>query len=120
MRVWGLICIILNYSALLTFYCFLKSSPGVGKLSLLGQIQPLAYFCIVTGFPSGAVVKNLPANAGDRPLDQEDSLVKESGIPLQYSCLEKFHGQRSLVGCSPWGHKELDMTELTRMHEIQA
>ena len=21
------------------------------------------------------------------------------------------HGQRSLAGCSPWGHKELDMTE---------
>ena len=25
-----------------------------------------------------------------------------SGTPLQYSCLEKSHGQRSLVGCSPW------------------
>ena len=23
------------------------------------------------------------------------------------------HGQRSLVGHSPWGHKELDMTEVT-------
>ena len=23
----------------------------------------------------------------------------------------KFHGQRSLVGYSPWGHKELDRTE---------
>jgi len=23
----------------------------------------------------------------------------------------KFHGQRSLVGYSPWGHKELDMTD---------
>ena len=22
-----------------------------------------------------------------------------------------FHGQRSLAGCNPWGHKELDMTE---------
>ena len=25
----------------------------------------------------------------------------------------EFHGQRSLVGCSPWGLKELDMTEAT-------
>ena len=25
----------------------------------------------------------------------------------------KSHGQRSLVGCSPWGHKELDTTEAT-------
>ena len=31
--------------------------------------------------------------------------------PLQYSCLENPHGQRSLVGYSPWGCKELDMTE---------
>ena len=23
----------------------------------------------------------------------------------------KFHGQRSLIGFSPWGHKESDMTE---------
>ena len=23
----------------------------------------------------------------------------------------EFHGQRSLVGCSPWGHKESDVTE---------
>ena len=23
----------------------------------------------------------------------------------------KFHGQRSLAGCSPWGHKESDTTE---------
>ena len=27
-----------------------------------------------------------------------------NGTPLQYSCLEKSHGRRSLVGCSPWGH----------------
>ena len=33
--------------------------------------------------------------------------------PLQYSCLENsIDGE--LVGCSPWGHKELDMTE--RLH----
>ena len=33
------------------------------------------------------------------------------GTPLQYSCLENPHGQRSLGGPSPWGRKELDMTE---------
>ena len=31
------------------------------------------------------------------------------GNPLQYSCLEKSYGQRSLAGYSPW-HQELDMT----------
>ena len=33
------------------------------------------------------------------------------GNPLQYSCLENLHGQRSLLGPNPWGHKESDMTE---------
>ena len=34
-----------------------------------------------------------------------------NGHPLQYSCLENPHGQRSLAGYSPWGHKESDTTE---------
>ena len=33
------------------------------------------------------------------------------GDPLQYSCLENPHEQRSLAGYSPWGRKELDVTE---------
>ena len=35
---------------------------------------------------------------------------------LQYSCLGKSHGQRSLVGYLPWGRKELDMTEHTHTY----
>ena len=31
--------------------------------------------------------------------------------PLQYSCLENPHGQRCLVGSSPWGYKESGTTE---------
>ena len=33
------------------------------------------------------------------------------GNLLLYSCLENPHGQRSLVGYSPWGHKEADRTQ---------
>ena len=33
------------------------------------------------------------------------------GNPLQYSCLENPHEQRSLEGYSSWGHKESNMTE---------
>ena len=33
-----------------------------------------------------------------------------NGYPLQCSCLENPHGQRSPVGCSPWGLKESDTT----------
>ena len=31
----------------------------------------------------------------------------------------KFHGQRSLAGYSPWGHKELDMTEHTHINFME-
>ena len=34
-----------------------------------------------------------------------------NGYPLQYSCLGKSHGQRSLAGYSPWVAKEPDTTE---------
>ena len=34
-----------------------------------------------------------------------------NGNPLQNSCLENFHGLRSLVGYRPWGHKESDTSE---------
>ena len=35
------------------------------------------------------------------------------GNPLQCSCLENPHGQRSLEGYSPQGHKKSDTTELS-------
>ena len=33
------------------------------------------------------------------------------GNPLQYTCLENPHGQKNLAGYSPWGRKELNITE---------
>ena len=48
----------------------------------------------------------------DSSLCQEDFWVRRGhGNPLQYSCLENTHGQRSSVGYSPGGCKEPDMTE---------
>ena len=44
-------------------------------------------------------------------LGWEDPLEEEKGYPLQYSCLENPHGQRSLAGYSPWGRTDSDMTE---------
>ena len=47
-----------------------------------------------------------------RSLGWEDMPGEGNGNPLQYSCLENpMDGWRSLVGYSPWGHKELDRTE---------
>ena len=37
--------------------------------------------------------------------------MPKHGNSLQYSYLENPHGQKSLAGYNPWGHKELDTTE---------
>ena len=42
-------------------------------------------------------------------LHQEDPLQKEIEPATVFLPVE-FHGRSSLVGYSPWGHKELDMT----------
>ena len=39
------------------------------------------------------------------------SFGEGNDTPLQYSCPGKSHGWKSLVGYSPGGRKELDMTE---------
>ena len=62
------------------------------------------------------VVKNPPASTGDtRDTGSVPGLGRcpggGHGNPLQYSCLDNPHGQRSLGGYCPWGHKESDTTE---------
>ena len=77
---------------------------------------------VFLGFPGGSDGKESACNAGD--LGSIPGLERfprgGHGHPLQYSCLENPHGQRSLVGYSPWSHKELDTTErlLTAEHNI--
>ena len=50
-----------------------------------------------------------------RSLGQEDPLEKEMAIH-SWLLPGKSHGQRSLVGYSPWGRKELDTTERLHFH----
>ena len=65
------------------------------------------------GFPGGSDSKESICNLGK--LGSIPRLGRSPGgghdNPLQYSCLKNPHGQRSLAGYSPWGHKELDMTK---------
>ena len=58
------------------------------------------------------MVKNLPAvwETWVRSLRWEDPLENRMGSTPVF-LPEEFHGQRSLVGYSPWGCKESDMTE---------
>ena len=66
---------------------------------------------IVTCFP---VVKNLPANAGDaRDTGSGRFPWRRKWQPNPVFLPGKFHGQRNLVGCCPWGCKESDLAEHT-------
>ena len=58
------------------------------------------------------MVENLPAvwETQVQSLGWEDPLERE-WLPTLVFLPGEFHGQRSLVGYSPWGRKELDMTE---------
>ena len=62
------------------------------------------------GFPGDSDGKEYACNAGD--LGSITGLGRSPGgghgNPLQYSCLEDPHEQRSLMGYGPWGHKESD------------
>ena len=70
------------------------------------------------GFPSCSDGKESTCNAGDT--SSIPGLGRSPGgghsNPLQYSGLENPHGERSLASYSPWGCKELDMTNQLSMH----
>ena len=59
-------------------------------------------------FPGDSMVNNLPVKAGDLGLIPERGRSAGGGTG---NPLGKSRGQRSLMGYSPWGYKELDMTE---------
>ena len=65
------------------------------------------------GFPGGSDGKESACNAEDQGSipGSGRSPGEGNGNPLQYSYLENFLDRGSLVGYSPWGHKDSDMTE---------
>ena len=72
----------------------------------------------IKSFPGSSDSKESTCNGGDPgSIPGMRSPGGGHGNPLQYSCLENPHGQRSLAGYSPWCHKELDTTEQLSMHK---
>ena len=68
------------------------------------------------------VVKNPPANVGDirdvgSILGLEDPWEQEMATHSSIFA-EESHGQRNLLGNSPWGHKESGMTKHTHTYSI--
>ena len=90
-------------------------------LSLVPLRKPIFFWKDNCKMPLlGSVVKNLPASARDT---EDMSLSPGSGRSpgggngnlLHYFLPGESHGQRSLVGCSPRGHKKQHTTEHARM-----
>ena len=93
--------------------CFIQEASSLGESTLVSK-NLSQRFCLA--MQVALVVKNLPASAGD---SRDTSLISGPGRsprgeiwqPTPGFLPEKPHGPRSLLGCSPWGGKELDMTE---------
>ena len=73
------------------------------------------YYSSFMDFTGSSAVKNLPASAGDIG-DIFDPWVgkilwRRKWQPTPVFLPGEFHGQRSLVGYSPWGRKESDTTQ---------
>ena len=88
-------------------------------MSLFIPFTSFSFVVIVIngGFPAGAVVMNMAANAGNAG---DTGSIPESGRspgvgngnPLQYSCLENsMDGGAWQATYNPCSHKETDMTE---------
>ena len=88
----------------------------VGKIPWRRDKLPTPVFM---GFPGGLDGKEYTCNVEDLGSIPRlgRSLGRGHGTPPQYSCLENPHGQRSLVGYSPWSWEESDMAErLSTLH----
>ena len=90
-----------SFMVLTWFRCFVS----LLKLKLV--------YVYLNSFPGGSDSKESTCSVGDLNLipGLGRSPREGHGNPLQYSCLENPHGQRSLMGYSLWGCKELGMTE---------
>ena len=113
----------ISSSGLYKTYHLNRIFPSISLLKLFYKIVICIYiiYCIrdklptpvFLGFPGGSDGKESTSNARD--LGSMPGLERYPGgghgNPLQYSSLENLHGQRSLVGYSPMGHKESDAIE---------
>ena len=74
------------------------------------------------GFPGGSDGKESASSGKESACNAGDegsipglgrSPGEGNGLLTPVFLLGESHGQRSLVGHGPWGHKESDMTEMT-------
>ena len=73
--------------------------------------RPSLSNCYALGFPGGSAGKEPACHAGDPgSIPESEDPLEKGKLPIPVFLLGESHGQRSLVGCGPLGHKELDAT----------
>ena len=98
--------------------CLLGSFKMTWIFKILDWFRWIVQSCYIWGYiisslPGGSDGNQSACNVGDLGLipGLGRSPGGGHGNLLQHSCLENPHGQRSLVGYSPWGCKQSDTTE---------
>ena len=96
----------------LSFSGTINSIPGMLYILLSAAIS--IWFHLYILFEFFPIIKKNSRKMNMHLLCLSDG--EGNGNLLQYSCLEKSHGRRSLVGCRPWGREESDTTEWLHFH----
>ena len=103
----------LLYSSVYSCHLFLISSASVRSIPFLSFTEPI----FVWNVPLVSLVFLKKSLVFPILLFSSLSLhQRRQWHPTPVLLPGKFHGQRSLVGCSPWGWKESDMTERLHFH----
>ena len=84
-----------------------------GRELMRGGLLFVTFYFTLEGFPCGSDDKESAFNAGDAGSTPESgrSPWRREWQPTLVFLPGEFHGQRSLVGYSPWDCKESDTTE---------
>ena len=95
--------------------------PGLPPPDPEGLAGLVGCSCFLWAFQAAPGVRNLPANAGRHQRQGFDPWVgkipwRRAWQPAPVLLPGESHGQTSLAGHSPWGHKESDMTERLHTH----
>ena len=103
-----------------------KSRPAASGVQVISELSEISLFSKRftqkhknglswgLGLPGGSDSKKSASSVGDLALIPRSGRSLGKGMATHSSILPREScGQRSLVGCSPWGRKELDTTEAT-------
>ena len=112
-----------THSSILAWKIPWTEEPGrlqsIGSQRVRQDWSDLACTHSIFTFQGGAVVKNLPASAGDSDSIPGPGKIPWSRIwqPTLVFLPGEFYGQRTLTGCSPWGSQRVGHSWVTEHSE---